>query len=134
MPGSFSDYLENKVLDHLFGGTAYSAPATVYVALFTITPGDAGGGTEVTGNNYSRVAVTNNGTNFPAASGGSKSNGTTITFPTASGAWGTVVAVGIFDAANAGNLLAWASLNTSKTIGSGDTASFPASSLTITLD
>jgi hypothetical protein len=134
MAGSFSDYLENKVLDHVLGGGDYTRPGTVYVALYTAAPSDSGGGTEVSGGGYARVAVTNNTTNFPAASGGAKSNGTVIQFPTATASWGTVVAVGIFDAASAGNLLAWADLTTSKTVGSGDTASFAVGGLSITLN
>jgi len=129
-----SDYLENKILDFLLGGVSYTPPSTVYIALFTVAPTDAGGGTEVSGGGYARVAVANNTTNFPAASNGSKSNGTTITFPIATADWGTVVAVGIFDAATAGNLLFWANLTTSKTIQNGDTAQFAAGSLTFTED
>jgi len=129
-----SDYLENKVLDFLLGGVSFTPPATVYIALFTAAPTDAGGGTEVSGGGYARVAVTNNTTNFPAASNGTKSNGTTITFPTATADWGTVVAVGIFDASTGGNLLFWANLSTSKTIQNGDTAQFAAGSLTFTED
>jgi len=129
-----SDYLENKILDFLLGGVSYTPPSTVYVALFTAAPTDAGGGTEVSGGGYARVAVANNTTNFPTASNGTKSNGTTITFPTATADWGTVVAVGIFDAATGGNLLFWANLSTSKTIQNGDTAQFAAGSLTFTED
>lgn len=132
--GSFSNFLELEILDHVFGAASYSAPATLYFALFTATPSDAGGGTEATGGSYARVAVTNNATNFPAASGGAKSNGTAITFPTASAAWGTVVAMGVFDASSGGNLLAWAALTTSKTISGGDTPSFPAGDFDVTLD
>ena len=136
MAGSFSDYLEAKVLDHVFGATSYSAPGTLYIALFTAAPSDSGGGTEVTGGSYARVSVTNYTTNFPNASGTSptsKANGTTITFPTATANWGTVVAFGIFDASSSGNLIAWADLTSNKTIGSGDTASLAVSSLAITL-
>lgn len=136
MAGSFSDFTEAKVLDHLFGATSYTPPVTLYMALFTVAPSDSGGGTEVTGGSYARVAVTNNTTNFPNATGTSptaKANGTVITFPTASGSWGTCVAFGIFDASTSGNLIAWADLTANKTVGSGDTASFAVSSLAITL-
>ena len=51
---SFSNYLENKVLLHVFGATAYTAPATLYVGLFTSNPGETGGGTEVSGGSYAR--------------------------------------------------------------------------------
>lgn len=134
MAGSKSDYLENEILDHVLGGGDYTRPATVYVALFTVAPSDAGGGTEVTGGSYARVAVTNNATNFPAASGGAKSNGTEITFPEATADWGTVVAFAIFDANAAGNMLYWADLSASKTIQSGDTAKFAVGDLDITED
>mgnify|MGYP001016290781 FL=1 len=136
MAGSFSDYLEQKVLNHVFGATAYSAPGTLYFALFTAAPSDSGGGTEVTGGSYARVALTNNTTNFPNATGTSptsKSNGVAVTFPTASANWGTVVAFGIFDASSGGNLICWADLTANKTVNNGDTASFAASALTITL-
>ena len=136
MAGSFSDFLEAKVLDHVWGATSYSAPGTLYVALFTAAPSDSGGGTEVSGGSYARVAVTNNTTNWPNATGTSptsKANGTVITFPTATANWGTVVAFGIFDASSGGNLLVWADLNTNRTVNSGDTASFAVSALTITL-
>lgn len=113
MPG-FSDYTEKKILDLIFGNTAYSIPATLYIGLFTVTPADDGtGGTEVTGGSYARVALTNNTTNFPNATGGdpsTKSNGIAVTFPAATANWGTVVGVGIFDASTSGNLLCWNSL------------------------
>ena len=133
MAGSFSDFLELELLDHVFGAAAYTAPVTLYIALFTAAPTDAGGGTEVTGGSYARVAVTNNATNFPAASAGAKSNGTEIAFTAATADWGTVVALGIFDAASAGNLLAWADLAANKVVNNGDTAKFPVNDLDITL-
>lgn len=134
MSGSKSDFLENELLDHVLGNAAYSAPATVYVALYTGAPTDAGGGTEVSGGSYARSAVTNNATNWPAASGGAKANGTEITFPEATGDWGEVVAFGIFDAESAGNLLYWADLTANKTINSGDTAKFAVGELDVTED
>lgn len=105
MPGSKSNFLELSILNHWLGNSAYSAPATVHFALFTVAPTDAGGGTEVTGGSYARVVVTNNLTNFPSAN--PKSNAGAITWPTATADWGTIVAVGVFDAASSGNLLDW---------------------------
>lgn len=138
MAGSLSDFLENELLDHVFGAAAYTAPGTVYAALFTAAPSDSGGGTAVsTGvwTNYARVAITNNATNFPAASGGAKSNGTDIDFGTAtiSGTAPVVVAVGLFDASVSGNLLGWADLAVNKTINNGDPVKFAAGDLDITL-
>lgn len=129
---SFSDFLENELLDHVFGAAAYTAPGTIYVAAYTAAPTDAGGGTEVSGGSYARVSVTNNATNFPAASGGAKANGTAITFPTASGSWGTVVAIGLLDASSGGNLLGWDDF-TGVAIASGDVLEIPIGDLDITL-
>jgi hypothetical protein len=134
MAGSKSDFLENELLDHVLGNASYSAPATVYLALFTAAPTDAGGGTEVTGGSYARKAVTNNATNFPAAAGGSKSLNVDTEFITATASWGTCVAFGIFDAVSGGNLLYWADLTTSRTINNGDIGKFAAGALTVTED
>lgn len=130
----FSNYLENALLDHVLGNTAYSAPATTYISLHTSDPGDTGAN-EVSGNSYARVSATNNTTNWPNASSGSKSNGTTFTFPAATGAgWGTVSHFGIWDASSAGNNLFSGSLSASQSVPAGVTASFNSSTMTITLD
>jgi hypothetical protein len=134
MPGSKSNYLENKLLDHVYGGPDYPRPATVYVALFTAAPTDSGGGTEVSGPGYARVGVTNNATNWPASSGGSKSNGTTITFPTATGAWGSVGSFATYDSESGGNLLHWGTVDTPKSYDVDDVASFPPGTLVFTED
>lgn len=131
---AISDYLENKINDHVLGKTTYTAPATLYFALFTAAPSDAGGGTEVTGGSYARVGLTNNTTNFPNSSAGSKSTGAAVNFGTATADWGTVTHVGVFDASSAGNLLYWAALTTSKTIGNGDSFVLPAGDVTFSLD
>lgn len=138
MAGSKSDFLENKILDLVLGAVAYTAPTTVYIALFTdtntATQRDAGTVTEVSGGSYARVAVTNNTTNWPAASAGSKSNGTAITFPTSTASWGTVTAFGIYDASTAGNLLYWGDLTASQAVGTNNTLSFQVGQLTVTED
>lgn len=114
---AFSDYLEDKVLDHVFGGNAFTAPSTLYVALFTVAPSDTGGGTEVSGGAYARQTATFSvsGTNPTEAS-----NTASIEYPTATASYGTVVAVGVFDASSSGNLLAYSNLTTSKAIDTGD--------------
>jgi hypothetical protein len=131
---ALSDYLENALLDHVLGKTTYTGPTTTYPALYTVTPGDAGGGTEVTGGTYARVAVTNNTTNWPNASGGSKSNGVDIDFGTATANWGTVVAVAILDASSGGNFMFYGTLTTPKTVNSGDAFKFNATKLVCALD
>ena len=134
MAGSFNNYLEDEILDHVFGGGDYTRPGTVYIALYTAAPSDTGGGTEVSGGSYARAAVTNNATNFPASSGGAKSNGTEIAFTPATANWGTVVAFAILDASSSGNFLAWGDVTPNKAINSGDTAKFAVGDLDITID
>ncbi len=134
MAGSKSDFLENKILDHVLGGSDYTRPSTVYIALYTTVPTDAGGGVEVSAPSYTRKSVTNNATNWPAAAGGVKTNGSDIVFATAAESWGTIVAFGIFDAVSAGNLLYWGTLTSSRLIDAGDTAFFRLGTLTITED
>ena len=126
----FTDYLEDKVLEHVFGGNAYSAPSTLYVALYTVAPTDTGGGTEVSGGAYARqsAAFTVSGTNPTQAS-----NSAAVEYPTATANYGTVVAVGIFDASSSGNLLAYANLTASKVVSTGDVFRFNAGDLDVTL-
>ena len=111
-----------RFLDHILGGGDYTRPATVYVSLHSADPGETGA-SELSGNGYARVAVTNNGTNWPAASGGVKSNGAAVTFPTATGSdWAAATHFGIWDASSAGNPLFLGALAASKTVQVGDTA------------
>ena len=134
MPGSKSDYLENKILDHVIGGVGFIAPTFLYVALYTVAPTDSGGGTEVTGGSYARKLVVNNLAQWPAAVGGAKSNANAITFITATANWGTIVAFALFDAGSGGNMLYWGDLVVSKVINSGDTAKFNAGDIDVTED
>ena len=127
----FTDYLEDKVLDHVFGGTAYTAPSTLYVGLFTAAPSDTGGGTECSGGSYARksmAAMTVSGTSPTTAT-----NGAAVEFVTATGSWGSVSHVAIMDASTSGNMLAWAALTASKSVASGDIFRFSAGDLDITL-
>lgn len=136
----YSDYMMNKVLDAFLGLEFSVFPGTVYVALYSVIPNaDGTGGTELSGYDYARVAVTNNGTNWPAAVAGVKSNGADIQFPAASGGdWATAVAFCILDDPTAGNILYGALLTDSGgtpktyTCTDGQTLKFPATGLRIT--
>ena len=127
---SFSNYLETEILDHVFGGAAYTAPATLYLALHTANPAEDGSGTEVStsGTAYARTAVT-----F-TTSGNTTSNTAAVEFATATANFGTVSHVAVWDASTAGNMLAYAALTSSKTIETGDVFRVPAGDLDITLD
>ena len=126
---AFSDYLEDALLDHVFRNTAYTSPTTVYAALFTAAPSDAGGGTEVSGGSYARTAIT-----CGAAASGTISNSADITFPQATGSWGTVTHVGVFDSLTTGNLLSHGALTASKIVDNGDTFKIATGDLDISLD
>lgn len=141
---AMSDYLENKLVDLTLRGQAFTAPATLYVSLHTTATTDAGGGTEVSGGSYARVAVTASLANFAgtqsagsttasSGTGGATSNNNTITFPSPTGNWGTVSHFAIWDASTAGNMLFHGALTTAKTVNNGDAApSFAAAALAIT--
>lgn len=139
-----TDFGENKVTDALWRGQALGAPATWYVALYSAAPSDGGGGTELAGNGYARVAVTASlaawagtqsagSTTASSGTSGTTSNNAAVTFPTATGAWATATHFGILDASTAGNLWIWAALSTAKTAGIGDTPSFANGQLTLTV-
>lgn len=141
MAGTMTTLNERRILDSIFGNAALTVPATVYFGLFLSMPDDSGAtGNEVSGNNYSRVAIGNNTGNFANAttSAGfvtSKWNSVAINFPADTGAdWGQVIGLGMFDAASAGNMLWVADITPYRTIQVGDTASVPSTSLSITLD
>jgi len=128
---AMSDYLESELLDHILNNNAYTSPTSVYVALFTAAPSDSGGGTEVSGGSYARVTVTGGFTISGTAT--RAGNTSAITFPTATGSWGTVTHVGVFDASSGGNLLFHGALTTSRAVVADDVFSFPADALGITL-
>ena len=125
---SFTNFLETEILDHVFAGAAYTAPSTKYIGLFTAAPGETGGGTEVSGNAYARQSMA-----F-TTSGDTTSNSAAVEFPTATGSWGTITHVGIFDAVSSGNLMVYATLTVSKAIASGDVFRVPSGDLDITLN
>lgn len=127
MAGNLTNYLESKLIDHFLGTTAYTKPTAVYVGLFTVSPGEAGGGTEVTGGSYARQEAT-----FGAASSGATTNSTNIDFAGMPAA--TTVAIGIFDNVTSGNMLLYGSLTTNKTTDAGDTLRIATGSLSVSID
>jgi hypothetical protein len=134
--GNKGDYLENKILDHILGRTTYTAPATVYIALYTVAPGDTNSsGTEVGGTGYSRIAVPNTTDSWVNAANGQKTNAIDINFPVVGdNGWGTIVAFAICESAFEGNTLYWGLLDDPKDTEDGDTVSFPAGSLVVEED
>ena len=134
--GAASNYLENKLLDHVLTSTAYTQPSR-YLALFTSDPGEGGsfsGEVSTSGTAYARKAVT-----FEAAGTsvtGTSRNNATVTFDTATANWGTITHVAVVDGstAGAGNVLFYGAVTTSKTIETGDTFQISSGNLSISLD
>jgi hypothetical protein len=124
----FSNYLENALINVTLRATSYTAPTTVYVALYTSDPTDADTGTECSGTSYARQSVT-----FSSPSNGATSNSAAVEFPQAGGSWGTITHIGIRDASTAGNLLYHTALDASKTIATGDVFRIASGSLSVTL-
>lgn len=138
------DYLENQVIDTIFRAQTTSLGANVFVGLSTAACSDSSVGTEVSGGSYARVSVARSlaawagtqsagSTTASTGTGGVTSNNAAVTFTTPSAGWGTVTHAFVADAATGANILFCQALTTSKTINTGDTVSFPAGSLTFTI-
>jgi hypothetical protein len=132
-----SNYLENKILDHVLKNTAYTQPSNLYLALFnnvsTNTAANLEAGTltdetSTSGTAYARKAVT-----FAAASSGTAATSATVTFDAATASFGTITHVAVMDAITSGNVLFWGAVTTSKTIDTGDTFQVTSGNLTISL-
>jgi len=144
---SLNDYAENKIVDHVFRGTAFSesSPGSYYVGLHTTSCTDAALGTEVSGAGYSRIAIARSqaawngthGTNSGPSSGtnGTISNNAIIQYGSPTANWGGVTSFSVSDAITGGNPIVCTDLTTAKTINNGDAApSFAAGALTIQID
>ena len=130
MAGSFSDYLENKALDHAFKGSTFTPPGTFYLSLSAADPTDDGSGlAEPSGNGYSRVSIGG----FSTASNRMISNSAQIQFPMATGPWGSLTHWAIHDALTGGNMLAYGSLTNPLNVVAGNAPPFQAGELTISI-
>ena len=124
-----SNYLENKLLDHVLRNESFTSPTTVYVGLYTSDPGDDNSGTEVSGGSYARQIL-----NVTTATAGIVTSSADVTFPQATAQWGTISHIGLLDALTAGNLLMHTPLTTSRQVEVGDVLKIATGSLTASLD
>lgn len=128
MASELSNYLANAILNYLDGDAMPTAPTDVYVALFNGDPTASGsGGTEVTTTIRvaGRLAVT-----WSAVASRACSNSADIDFGTAAGG-ATVTHAALFDAASAGNMLAWSPLDTTRVVVAGDPVVIPTGDLSV---
>ena len=123
-----SNYLEDALINGTLRATTFTAPAAVYVSLHTADPTDDGSGTEVSGGSYIRQAAT-----FAAPSNGVSATSADVDFPQATGNWGTIGWIGIWDASTTGNMLYHTALDASKAIDTGDIFKIASGNLTVTL-
>lgn len=121
----FTDLTANELIDYL--RTTYP---TTFVSLFTVSPTVAGGGTEVVGGSYGRAALDTDD-DFDPAAGSSTASLVEVAFPTATGSWGSVVAVGWNKLVTGGDLIAYYPLPVPRAIGIGDNYAFPIGNLII---
>lgn len=121
--GSITNYLENELLDHVLNAS-YTPAATIYLCLCTADPTDAATGASMNevanSGSYARTAIT-----FDAAASRTVVQAAAVTFPTATGSWGTITHWAIADSGThgAGNVLATGALAASKSVISGNTPS-----------
>ncbi len=121
-----TNFLEDEIVDHILGTGSFTSPAAVYLALFSVAPGEAGGGTELTGNGYARQAI-----EFDASSGGIGSNTNTETFTAAGGAWLAIVGHAIMDALTVGNMLYFEDSVSGPTLADTDKYEFDPGDITV---
>ena len=121
-----STYLANEILDHVLRSEAYTDPTSVFVSLHTTSPGNDGAGAECSGGSYAREELT---AGFDAGASKATENTAAIEFTAATGSWGTVTHVGIWDALSGGNLLFYGTLDASKAVENGDTFTIAAGAL-----
>ena len=128
--GGCTDWLSNKLIDHIWRGKNYPYPVSMFLGLYSTTPGNNTRGTEISGNGYARQPINNSAWEDP--DGGTIATNADITFPVPTGNWGTIRGCAFLDALTNGNILWWANVTSPKTIVNGGAAPrFDAGALTI---
>lgn len=136
MTGSFSNYLELKLLEHSLGKNSFSMP-TPYLALCTVAPTDVSTGTTITepstsGTGYTRIEIPS--TSLNNATSGYINNAVTLTFPIATAAWGTITHFAVCDSVTLGNMLLWGTVTPNIVVDTDGIVSLAPDELHITLD
>lgn len=132
-----SNYTETNVINALLRGVAFPLPAKTFLSLHTANPGEAGGSEVATASwpSYVRKDAANGGaiaTGWGAPADGTTTNAQQILYPSSNAASAvTITHWAIYDAATGGNLLAYAPLNTPRTLQPGDVFVFDAGALTV---
>lgn len=131
-------YTKNALLNHLFRGTVYNAPATLYLGVSKSAPKEDGTGfTEPSAASYSRYEITSNTTNWTEPTDGSLSNSPAFRFVEAQESWTTAASPlthwAIFDASTGGNMLFYGSLLKPQEVPAGGILEIPQNALATTI-
>ena len=128
MSEAFSNDWEQHLLQYSFNSNSLTRPTTLYLALHTADPTDAGGN-EISGNGYARQTIT-----FGTVSGNTATSNATVTFPACTGsAWGVISHCSIHTSASAGTMVCHSALTSSKNIQVGDILQVASGSISVTL-
>lgn len=135
-----NDFLRDSVMKEIFKGAAFTPASTLWVALFTASPGSSGAGTEVTtvGTGYNRVNKTT--ADWTTNGIGSFINNTAVVFTTAAATtWGTLTHFAIVDSSVSSAGVAattfyfWSTLSTNHVVNTGDAVQFSSGQLTVAM-
>ena len=130
---NISNYLEERVLNHIFRGVESTSPATLYLALFLNNPTDAATGTEVSGTDYARQTITFSAPTQDGDGKGTIKNNTEIEFPSAGSSWGLVTHAAIYDGLEGGNMYYYGPLANPKDVQTSDILKVLENELVLTL-
>jgi hypothetical protein len=119
--------LANKLANATVAGVAYTSPANVYTALYSVAPTVSTSGTELTGNGYSRQL-----TAFGIPANGNISSTGNVVFTCSGNNWPTVTTVGIVDASSGGNIMYFQTI-ASRNVLVGDSLTFLTGNITVSI-
>ena len=126
-----SNFLRSQIGAEFLNLGSATLPTELHIALFTDSVAADGTGTEVTGGSYALKSIS--ASSFTDDGVGGFTLNTSLEFTAASGSWGTVVSMGIYDASTGGNLIVFDDLAASKTITTGDAFRFNTGSIVINI-
>ena len=142
MAGSKTNTFENAALLNVFNNDAIAnigdaaglqpsaAAGSLFVALFTVAPGEAGGGTEAVYTGYARVAVARSSAGWTITDNVA-ANTAEITFGECTDGSETIIGAAIMTALTGGDMLYWND-DPNLAVSVGVIPSFAIGSLTIT--
>jgi hypothetical protein len=134
MASGYSVLWANKINDLMFLNTAVTVPTSYWIGLFInasagthLRANDLASAQEVSGGSYVRMEIRGStGIIFATSAAGLTSQDDDITWPQATGNWGSVVSVALIDASTAGNVVFYADLGIPKAVSTPDIFKIPA--------